>query len=306
MPDEQDISRPECQRKSLHVRLQTLEIINERFARQFRLALFSLLRRRPDISAGKVVIHSFNNYSIENQQAVYLGLIELSPLRGMALFSCTAELVALIIDGLFGADDRFTSRIADRDLSLTEQSLAERLIMLALPVYNEAWKPVFDIHPAFIRSESKMKFAHITASSDERVVTTSFTIRIGSQSGQFQICLPFSMLDPLYNILEYPPPEISRNEREIWRNNMMCQVKKTHIDLVATLYEKRICLSEVMAIKKGDILTFEHPELINCTVNNSHVLSAKYGKKENKYAISVEKIMAESLFNLKKETTSNE
>ena len=43
---------PNTQRRVVRERLQALEIINERFARHFRMGLFNLLRRSPDITVG--------------------------------------------------------------------------------------------------------------------------------------------------------------------------------------------------------------------------------------------------------------
>ena len=47
---------PNTQRRVVRERLQALEIINERFARQFRMGLFNLLRRSPDITVGAIRI----------------------------------------------------------------------------------------------------------------------------------------------------------------------------------------------------------------------------------------------------------
>ena len=48
-PNEPDIQPydPNTQRRVVRERLQSLEIINERFARQFRMGLFNMLRRSP-------------------------------------------------------------------------------------------------------------------------------------------------------------------------------------------------------------------------------------------------------------------
>ena len=45
---------PTTQRRVVRERLHALEIINERFARQFRMGLFNLLRRSPDITVGPI------------------------------------------------------------------------------------------------------------------------------------------------------------------------------------------------------------------------------------------------------------
>jgi len=42
--------------------MPTLEMINERFARLFRVSLYNLLRRSPEISVAPVAIKKFSEY----------------------------------------------------------------------------------------------------------------------------------------------------------------------------------------------------------------------------------------------------
>ena len=55
---------PNTQRRVVRERLQALEIINERFARQFRMGLFNLLRRSPDITVGPIKIQPYHELSL--------------------------------------------------------------------------------------------------------------------------------------------------------------------------------------------------------------------------------------------------
>ena len=50
---------PTTQRRVVRERLQALEIINERFARQFRMGVFNLLRRSPDITVESIDIQPY-------------------------------------------------------------------------------------------------------------------------------------------------------------------------------------------------------------------------------------------------------
>ena len=54
---------PNTQRRVVRERLQALEIINERFARSYRMALFNLLRRSPDISVGAIKIQPYHEFA---------------------------------------------------------------------------------------------------------------------------------------------------------------------------------------------------------------------------------------------------
>jgi flagellar motor switch protein FliM len=55
-------------------------------------------------------------------------------------------------------------------------------------------------------------------------VNTPFHVEIGNLTGEFNICLPFSMIEPLRELLVNPPLENSRNEDQNWRENLVRQV----------------------------------------------------------------------------------
>lgn len=76
---------PNTQRRVVRERLQALEIINERFSRQFRMGLFNLLRRSPDITVGAIRIQPYHEFARNLPVPTNLNLIHLKPLRGTGL-----------------------------------------------------------------------------------------------------------------------------------------------------------------------------------------------------------------------------
>ncbi|SPW64729.1 flagellar motor switch protein FliM [Escherichia coli] len=82
---------PNTQRRVVRERLQALEIINERFARHFRMGLFNLLRRSPDITVGAIRIQPYHEFARNLPVPTNLNLIHLKPLRGTGLGGVLAE-----------------------------------------------------------------------------------------------------------------------------------------------------------------------------------------------------------------------
>jgi flagellar motor switch protein FliM len=72
---------PNTQRRVVRERLQALEIINERFARQFRMGLFNLLRRSPDITVGAIRIQPYHEFARNLPVPTNLNLIHLATAR---------------------------------------------------------------------------------------------------------------------------------------------------------------------------------------------------------------------------------
>lgn len=297
---------PNIQRRVIRERLHSLEIINERFSRQFRIVLFNLLRRSTDINVGSIKIQPYHEFASNLQEPTNLNLVHLNPLRGTALFVCSPELVFMLVDNLFGGDGRFTSRLDEREFTPTEQRIAKRLLTMALQAYDEAWSSIFTLKSEYVRSEVKVKFTNITSSPNDIVVTTPFAIEIGSHCGTFEICMPFSMIEPLRELLTNPPLEHSRSENMHWRSALARQVKNTQVELVTILAEKTINLSEILNIKKGDVICLDKPDVVEATVDGVPVFSAQYGCIENQYALRIENLIVSALLSLEKERLGNE
>ena len=109
-------------------RLTALEIINERFARQFRIGLFNLLRRNTDVIASPIETQTFKYFS-DISSTYHLNLVHLNPLRGSCLFSFSPELVFIVVDTLFGGDGH-TNKVATegREFTHTEQQIIKRVL----------------------------------------------------------------------------------------------------------------------------------------------------------------------------------
>jgi len=155
---------PTTQRRVVRERLQALEIINERFARHFRMGLFNLLRRSPDITVGPIKIQPYHEFARNLPVPTNLNLIHLKPLRGTALFVFAPSLVFIAVDNLFGGDGRFPTKVEGREFTHTEQRVIKRMLTLALDAYEDAWSGVYKLSVEYVRAELQIKFTNITSS----------------------------------------------------------------------------------------------------------------------------------------------
>ncbi|MGS6401158.1 flagellar motor switch protein FliM, partial [Enterobacter hormaechei] len=192
---------PNTQRRVIRERLHSLEIINERFARQFRMGLFNLLRRSSDITAGNIKIQPYHEFARNLPVPTNLNLLHLNPLRGTALMAFSSGLVFMAVDNLFGGDGRFPTKADGREFTPTEQRVIHRMLTMAREAYEFAWGSIYKIKTEYIRSEIQVKFTNITSSPNDVVVTTPFSVEIGSHRGEFNICIPFSTIEPLRELL---------------------------------------------------------------------------------------------------------
>ncbi|WP_454725061.1 MULTISPECIES: flagellar motor switch protein FliM [Cupriavidus] len=288
------------QERIVRGRLHTLEIINERFARQLRTGLFNFIRRGADISVGSIRIEKYGDFVRNLPVPTNLNLVHLKPLRGTALFVFDPNLVFLVVDNLFGGDGRFHTRVEGRDFTQTEQRIIRRLLDLALNSYGNAWHAVHPIELEYVRSEMHTKFANIAMLS-EVVVTTAFHIELGAVGGQLHVCFPYSMIEPVRDLLMNPlQDEVEVDKR--WISQLSQQIRSAEVELVAEFAHLESTVAEVLSLRAGDVLPIELPEQVFGKVDGVPVMQCGFGTMNGQYALRVERMINHQESDSNKET----
>lgn len=290
-----DLSSPE---RVIRHRMQTLELINERFARRLRTLMLSFMRRNADITVGAIRILKYSEFERNLPVPSNLNMVTMKPLRGTALFTFDPNLVFLIIDSVFGGHGRYNTRIEGRDFTTTEQRIILRLLNLTLESYGSAWEQVYPIEFEYIRSEMHTKFASISSSNDI-VVVTSFHIELGAAGGNLNICLPYSMIEPVRDLLTRPLQETGADSiDQRWTQQLSTQVRSADVDLVADFAHINTSVGELMKLKVNDILPLDISPTIVAHVGGVPVMNCTYGTFNDRYALRVQKILANSATDL--------
>lgn len=286
-------------------RLTALEIINERFSRQFRIGLFNLLRRNTDVIACPIEPKTFKEFSAISATN-HLNLVHLNPLRGTSLFSFSPELVFIVVDTLFGGDGHLSKvETEGREFTHTEQQIIKRVLELALTIYQNAWADIYSIETEYIRSEIQSKFTNITSSPDDVVLTTTFKVEIGNCKATFCICIPYAMVEPIKELLIKPPVEQQTYQDDnVWMSSLTSGIKQSMVELVANFSQIQTTVAKLLALKVDDVLVIDKPTNLDVTVGGVPILKGSYGKVNKQYAIQVERVinpvleqLSEGMFN---------
>lgn len=282
---------PATQHRVIRERLHALDMINERFARQFRMGIFNLLRRSADITVDAVKYQSYSEFSRNMPMPTNINMISMKPLRGSALIVFPPTLVFMVVENLFGGDGRFLTRSEGREFTNTEQRIILRLLNLAIDAYSDSWKSVYPLDISYVRSEMQSKFANITNSPNEIVVNTSFNIEVGNISSSFQICMPYAMIEPLRDRLANAMHDTQYGKDSGWKSRMATELTQSEVELVAEFASIPARLAHVMALKKGDILSLDLPETVVARVDGVPVMECEFGSQHNQRALRVRRMI---------------
>jgi flagellar motor switch protein FliM len=271
-------------------RLPTLELINERFTRLLRIGLFNFLRRSSEVSSGAIKVTEYGEFLKTLAQPTNINLIQIKPLRGTALIVIDPDLIFLFVDNFFGGDGRFQVKGTGREFTPTEQRTIQRVLNIIFDSYSKAWDPVYKISMSFLRSEINTQFANI-AGPTELVAITTFRIDIGAIGGLVNFCFPYSMIEPIRELLSNDLQGQPENVDDSWTELMKQQLKSAEVEAIADLCTISTSLRKVMNMKVGDIIPVNLNSLIELKVDGVPILNGSYGQFEDQYAIRVENLI---------------
>ncbi len=278
------------QERIVRGRMPTLEIIHDRFARQLRVGLFNFMRRSPEISVGPVRVVKYSEFIRNLVVPTNLNVVQVRPLRGSGLFIFDPSLIFTVVDNLFGGDGRFHTRVEGRDFTPTEQRIIGRLLAVVFEEYQKAWHPVHPLTFEYVRSEMHTQFANI-ATPTEIVVATSFTIELGAAGGDFHICVPYSTLEPIRDVLYSSIQADHAEPDKRWLRMLSKQVQIAEVELVARLAEVPVPVRRLVGLRKGDVIPIDIADAITASVDGVPVFECKYGTLNGQYAIRVDRIL---------------
>jgi flagellar motor switch protein FliM len=281
------------QERIVRGRMPTLEIINERFARLFRISLFNFLHRTAEVSVGPVRVSKYSEFIRNLVVPTNLNLVHIKPLRGTNLIVFDPNLVFLLVDNMFGGDGRFHTRVEGREFTLTEQRIISRILNIVFETYSKSWEPVFPIEFEYIRSEMNTQFANI-ATPNEVVVSTTFTIELGPVSGQLHFCTPYSTIEPIRDILTSSLQGETLEMDKRWIRLLKQQIQTAEVELVANIGTADVTFGDLLAMKEGDILPIDVPEVVTACVDGVPVMECGYGQLNGQYALRIQKLIYSS------------
>ena len=242
-------------------RLPTLEMINERFARNLRVSVFNLLRRQAEISVGGVQMLKFAEYVHSLYVPTSLNLIKIKPLRGTALFVIDPKLVFILVDNFFGGEGRFYNKIEGREFTPTEQRVISMLLNLVFRDLSDAWHPVKHLDFEYQRSEMNPHLANIV-SPTEVVVVSTFRIDLEGGGGDLHITFPYSMLEPIRDLLDAGVQSDVSDIDTRWIISLRDEIFEAKVGMKSSLLEMEMSLSDILKLKPGDIIPIDMPNSV--------------------------------------------
>jgi flagellar motor switch protein FliM len=274
------------QKRIVRGRMPTLEMITERFARLFRVSIYNLLRRSPEISVHPLQIKKFSEYVHTLHVPTSLNMVKINPLRGTALVVLEPKLVFAVVDNFFGGVGRH-AKIEGREFTATEQRIIHMLLRSAFSDLREAWAHVANIEVEYLQSEINPHFANIVSPS-EIVVVTSCHVELNGGGGDLHITMPYSMIEPLRDVLDAGIASDRMDKDSRWSNMLRSEIEDAEVQLTTLLGRTSVTLADLLNLKPGDILPCDFAGKVTLLAEDVPLFRGSFGLSRGQQAVKVE------------------
>lgn len=237
--------------------LRTLQVLHGGFARILTNFLTGYLRSNIQIEVVSVDQLTFEDFIRSIPSPTVLVVFSLSPLKGTAIAQLDPVFLFPMIDLFFGGNGDPPKNI--RDLTDIELSVARKLTIKILDNLALAWKDIVQVEPA-IESVETNPHLHQVYSFNEIVALISFTTQVGeSTKGFINLCLPFTLLDPVVSHLtlqrRFGPQSSDLSEAE--RKKLHHWLGIPSVELTVLAGQTWVNVNDFLQLQEGDVLLLD-------------------------------------------------
>lgn len=292
---------------TLGVNTSSLEMINERFVRLFRLGLMEVLRTSPRINPSRAQIVRFGDYLKDLRPPQAVNTIRINPLRGFSLVTIEPTVVFSALDNFFGGTGSGMPgtqrrRPSEKDSDLPPNWLPptrmftpteSRVIKIILEVFfrslREAWAPLLPVDFEHVGSEINPQFAQIADENDLVIVSRFDTESVGGVKGFVDLVYPYASLKPLRDLLRNRVQADGSEESDLkWRNDLTAAVGDSLLEMQVLLGQVIDDYARVESLKEGDLLFFKKPELATLYIGGLPAFECQVGMSGPNVAVRIE------------------
>lgn len=277
---------------SLGVNVSSIDMINERFVRLFRLGLVEMLRSSPRVSPTRVQIVRFGDYMKDLRPPLSVNVVRMNPLRGYSIVVIDPVVVFSSLDSFFGGFGRGVGQLpSGRLFTPTETRIINMILNVFFRSLKEAWSPLMDIDFELVSSEINPQFAQI-ADENDLVILTRFESESGPNTqGFLDLVYPYSSLKSVRELLRNRVQTGDGNEESDnqWRDELSAAVDSANLEMRVELASFAGDFRTVENMEVGDILYFKKPELARLLINDVPAFDVQVGALGTQTAVQIER-----------------
>ncbi len=277
---------------SLGVNVSSVDMINERFIRLFRLGLLEVLRTSPRVNPTRVQILKFGDYLKGLRPPLSVNMVRMNPLRGNSVIIIDPNVVFSSLDSFFGGFGKGVGELpSGRLFTPTETRIIKIILEVFFRSLTEAWGPLMPIECEHVSSEINPQFAQI-ADENDLVVLSRFEADATASGGKgfIDLVYPYATLKPVRELLSSRVQSGEGNEEsdKKWRQELAAAVGDAKLELQVTMGEIKTTLHHLNHLQEGDLLFFKKDDTALMSANGVPTFHVNVGTRGSQVAVQID------------------
>lgn len=266
--------------------LPVLEKIHDRACRFFINDLYLLMSRELEIKQEALAVIKHKEFMGQLSNPTLISVYRFKPLRGKMLVLFDSIFIYDLVDYYFGGNIQFSPSKNRTDYTATELRVMEIVITKFIECIHQAWLPIIELEQQHVAEETNPQLVHL-AEPEEMLLVSRFHVNFGKEVGNFAIAMPYTMVEPIKQLLEMgatrPDDEIDPN----WINSLRDELMEVPLNIRAILSKTSCALHEVMNWQEGDFIPMDIPEIVTMDIEETPAFQASVGTANDKRALKI-------------------
>ena len=280
------------QEKIVRCRMPSLDIANERLARNFRLSLSAAIRRMVDITNVNVTITKFYDFMRGVPFPSSINIFRMEPLRGFGLLVFDAQLIFSLIEFFFGGTGKAYYKPEGREFTPIEQKIIHKVVMMFFDDMEEAWRAIFAMKPVYVRAEMNPQFVNIVTPVDV-VIKVEFALEIEGKTCKAFLCIPYGTVEPIKEKL-YSAFSADRDELDMkWLERLKDRLKEIPVVVTGVLGKSMLDVNRVVDLKVDDLIVLNRriDDDIDILIEGTPKFTGTFGIYKGSYGLKVRQVL---------------
>lgn len=246
------------QERIIRGKMVGLETSFDRFAGLFSTSLSSLISQPADVQVSGMEVMKFGECMKRVNSPASMSIVKINPLKGFALVVMEAPLAFGLVEFFFGGSSGEPVNPEERSFTAIEQRIIGKVVAAALVDMAAAWRGIAEIHPEQIGFEANPQLVAI-AGQREPVIRVEISVEIEDFRGKLYFCIPFAMVEPLWERLVSP---VQCGEFEIDRRWTACvreALRETKVEVSVELGRVLLTCRELLDLGQGSVVGLSRP-----------------------------------------------
>ncbi|MCE5236251.1 MAG: flagellar motor switch protein FliM [Clostridiaceae bacterium] len=278
--------------------IRMLNFIYDSYAGRLATFLSGTLRTMCEVEVVSVEEQTFAEFTNSLPVPAFLGILNMPPLTGNALFELSSAVAYEIVSRLLGGTG-YLHEEANKLFTEIEISILSRITRQMISYMGESWERVVNIEAELERVETSAQFAQIV-NTGEPIAIITMNVKVGEVSDIINLCIPHLAIQPIAKQLAMKKWYNESSTTAAGESNILPYVSPkiagTPINMRVYFNETQATVRDVLNLQVGDVLRIEHQvrEPVTAVIEHIPKFKGYIGIKGQKLALMISDILKEA------------